>query len=98
MPIYTYRNEYGCEIDEYFATWRDAPSELIVDHFAGTFRKVPARFVSRFPDPSAKAEERQGIVPFESGMDRDAARARQYRQEKEDRERRKALEAAMADV
>jgi hypothetical protein len=93
MPIYVYRFDDGSEVEEIF-NWRDAPSTLSVD--GRVAKRVPARFNANFPDPQRAEQAKQGIVPLEPGMDKDAKRARQDRLRKEDEARRKVIAETLA--
>jgi hypothetical protein len=95
VPIYTFRLDDGKEIDQIFASWRDAPQELTVD--GQTARRVPARFSSHFPNLRLREAAKDGVVPFERGMERDWANARKAREDREDAARRKVIEQALAD-
>lgn len=88
MPVYVFRFDDGREVEEVF-NWRDVPQELVVD--GQRARRVPARFAAQFPNAAVREKAARGFVPYESGMDRDAARAREYREQEMDKARREVI-------
>jgi hypothetical protein len=96
VPVYTYQFEDGERVDRLFMSWRDSPAEITELGRIG--RKVPTTFNSRFPNPSAQTAERDGLVPYEAGMDRDWKRAREDREKKADEVRRQVIAETLADI
>ena len=98
MPIYVFRGEDGEEVERIFPSWRGVPAEINLG--GARFRRVPARFNSRFPTAEERENKRRGLVPIEPGMDRDARRAKKHREEiariKSERALDEALYAAMS--
>lgn len=101
MPIYEYRDEVTGEVlSEVYVSWRDAPKELTnprTGNRAVRIISVPARPVVMGDNQQRLRNlEKRGVVPVESGMDRDVERAKAYREERENRRRDQVIADTLA--
>ncbi len=100
MPIYTYRDKDGREIEELYP--RDtAPNEII--YGSVVFKKVPSRFSVKFISRQQKEEKRNGIgtmsyKEFKDDYAKHVASRRESIKEAEDRRRKAVVEKIVAEI
>lgn len=99
MPVYEFRNRRTGELrEEVYVSWRDAPRELV--EAGDTWERVPSRVGMAVVIEGQRAElrrlEKKGVVPYESGMDRDINETRLRQEKKAEADRHQIIRDTLA--